>query len=81
MFFDVLQTSGAVGFPEYHPPARRNIGESRPEAVLLFVIHQDEKAAVVVVEWIDTHNSPGCLVDMSGTVSNHSGGAQGPSEV
>jgi hypothetical protein len=58
MLLDVLQTRSSVGFPVYHSPTRWNIGEGRPQAVLLLVVHQDEKAAVVVVEWIDAHNSP-----------------------
>ena len=58
MLFDVLQARGTVGFPVYHPPASWNIGEGRPQAVLLLVVHQDEKAAIFVVEGIDAHNSP-----------------------
>jgi hypothetical protein len=72
MLFDVLQARCTVGFTVNHSPASWNIGEGRPQAVLLLVVHQDEKAAVVVVEWIDAHNSPGCLVDMSGTAPNDS---------
>ena len=49
------QAGGAVRFTENDPPASGNIGERRPQAVLLLVVNQDEKAAIVVVERIDAH--------------------------
>src|SRR5262249_25208366 len=39
-----------------HPPSRRDVGEGRPEAVLLLVVDQDEEVAVVVVERIGAHS-------------------------
>jgi hypothetical protein len=41
--------------PRIPPAAGGNIGESRPQAVLLLVIDQDEKAAIVVVKRVDAH--------------------------
>src|SRR6476469_9051533 len=66
VLFDVVQTGSAVGFAVNHPPAVWNIGEGRPQAVLLLVIDQDEKAGIVV-ERIDAHRSPDHLVEMSKT--------------
>src|SRR6202030_620029 len=57
VLFDVVQTGSAVRFAVHHPPAGWNIGEGRPQAVLLLVVDQDEKAAIVVVEGIDAHRS------------------------
>src|ERR1700722_8306065 len=67
VLFDVLQTCSAVSFPINHTPAGWNIGKHRPETVLLLVVDQDEKAAIVIVERIDAHSSPGRLGEMSGT--------------
>lgn len=53
MFFDVVEAGCAVGFPENYPPTGGNQREGRPKTVLFFVIDQDEKTAVVVIEWID----------------------------
>jgi len=36
--------------------------------MLLLVVDQDEKAAIVVIERIDAHVSPGCLVDIANIV-------------
>jgi hypothetical protein len=55
VLFDIFQTRSALGFAVNHPPASGNIGEGRPQAVLLLVIDQDKKAATVVVEGIDAH--------------------------
>jgi hypothetical protein len=55
MLLDVLKACGAVRLAVDHPPSGWNIREGRPQAVLLLVVDQDEKTAVVVVEWIDTH--------------------------
>src|ERR1700757_1296633 len=55
VLFDVVQTRRAVRFAVHHPPAGWNIGESRPQAVLLLVIYQDKKAAIVVVKRVDAH--------------------------
>src|SRR6185369_3541128 len=55
VLFDVVQTRSAVRFAVNHPPAGWNVGEDRPQAVLLLVVDQDEKAAIVVVERIDAH--------------------------
>src|SRR5262249_30007017 len=81
VLFDVVQTRRAVRFAVHHPPAGRNIGERRPQAVLLLVVDQHEKAAIVIVKRIDAHSSPDRLVKMSGTVPNHTEGQRGPSEV
>ena len=43
VLFDVVQTRSAVRFAVNHPPAGWNIGEGRPQAVLLLVVDQDEK--------------------------------------
>src|ERR1700740_2149906 len=55
VLFDVVQTRSPVGFAVNPPPAGWNIGEDRPQAVLLLVVDQDEKAAIVVVKRIDAH--------------------------
>ena len=55
VLFDVVQTRSAVRFAVNHPPAGWNIGEGGPQAVLLFVIDQNEEGATVVVERIDAH--------------------------
>src|SRR5262249_48315836 len=55
VLLDVVQTSSAVRLAVYHPPPRGNIGERRPEAVLLLVVDQNEKTAIFVVERIDAH--------------------------
>jgi len=66
VLFDEVQTRTAVRFAVNHPPAGWNIGEGRPQAVLLLVVDQDEKAGIVV-ERIDAHRSPDHLVEMSKT--------------
>jgi hypothetical protein len=55
VLFDVVQTRRAFGFATNHWPAGWNIGEGRPQAVLLLVVDQEEKAPIVVVERIDAH--------------------------
>src|ERR1700722_13024574 len=70
VLFDVVQTVSAVRFAVHHPPAGRNIGEGRPQAVLLLVVDQDEKAAIVVVEGIDAHRSSS-PIGMSETDPKH----------
>src|ERR1700737_488814 len=55
VLFDVVQTRSAVRFAVNHPPAGWNVGEGRPQAVLLLVVAKDEKAAIFVVERIDAH--------------------------
>src|SRR6476660_3481915 len=62
VLFDEVQTRTAVRFAVNHPPAGWNIGEGRPQAVLLLVVDQDEKAGIVV-EWIDSHWSSGQRVE------------------
>src|SRR6476660_8661345 len=73
VLFDVVQTRSAVRFAVSHPPTGWNIGEGRPQAVLLLVVAQDKKAAIVVVERIDAHRLSRHRVDMSGTLPNHTG--------
>src|SRR6202022_4704220 len=69
VLFDVVQTRSAVRFAVDHPPAGWNVGKGRPQAVLLLVVDQDEKAAIVVVERIDAHSVlPDHPLEMSGTV-------------
>src|ERR1700722_14822693 len=70
VLFDVVQTGSAVRFAVHHPPAGWNIGEGRPQAVLLLVVDQDEKAAIVVVEGIDAHRSSS-PIGMSETDPKH----------
>jgi hypothetical protein len=48
VLFDLGQTRGGVRFAVNRPPVGWNVGEGRPQAVLLLVVEQDEKAAVVV---------------------------------
>jgi hypothetical protein len=62
--FDVLQAGTTLGLAVNHPPTGGNIGESRPQAVLLFVVYQHEEGAVVVIERIGTHSPPDRLADM-----------------
>src|ERR1700722_11654374 len=69
VLFDELQTRSAVSFPINHSPTGWNISKHRPQTVLLFVVDHDAKAAIVIVERIDAHSSPGRLGEMSGTVS------------
>jgi hypothetical protein len=81
VLFDVVQTRGAVRFAVNHPPACWNIGEGRPQTVLLLVVDQDEKAAIFVVERIDAHrfSSPSSRHEWNS--SDHTGGQQGRSGV
>ena len=81
VLFDVVQTRSAVRFAVNHPPTGWNIGEGRPQAVLLLVVDQDKKAAIFVVERIDAQRFSRHLVDMSGNVPNPTGGQQGRSGV
>jgi hypothetical protein len=60
VLFDVVQTCGAVRFAVNHSPAGWNVGEDRPQAVLLLVVDQDEKAAIVVVERIGAPKASPC---------------------
>jgi hypothetical protein len=55
--FDVVQTRSTVRFAENHLPTGWNLGESWPQAVLILVVDQNEKTAIAVIEWIDTHQS------------------------
>jgi hypothetical protein len=48
VLFDLGQTRGGVRLAVNRPPVGWNVGEGRPQAVLLLVVEQDEKAAVVV---------------------------------
>src|ERR1700687_1352644 len=73
VLFDVVQTRSAVRFAVDHPPAGWNVGKGRPQAVLLLVVDQDEKAAIVVVEGIDAHRSSS-PIGMSETDPKHTGG-------
>ena len=53
VLFDVVETRRAVRFALNHPPAGGNIGESRPQAVLVLVIDQEEKAAIIIAKRVD----------------------------
>src|SRR5947209_6273510 len=55
VLLDVVQTCRAIPLAIRHPPAGWNIREGGPQAVLLLVIDQHEKAAVAVVERVDAH--------------------------
>ena len=55
VLFDVVQTRCAVRLAVNSPPASWNIGEGRPQAVLLLVVDQDQKGALVIVERIGAH--------------------------
>jgi hypothetical protein len=50
----VVKAGGAVCCTENHPPSGRHLDKGRPQAVLLLVVDQNEKAAIVVIKWIDT---------------------------
>jgi hypothetical protein len=55
VLFDVVQTRSAVRFALHHPLTGWHIGEGRPQAVLLLVVDQDKKTAIVVIQRIDAH--------------------------
>src|ERR1700733_2729489 len=61
VLLDVVQTRRPVGFAVNHPPSSGNIGERRPQAVLLLVVDQHKKTAIIVVKRIGAHSSPGVL--------------------
>src|SRR5258708_30787276 len=69
VLFDVVQTRRAIPFAVHRSPAGWNIRERRPQAVLLLVVDQDEKAAVAVVERVDAHRFSRPLLDMGITSS------------
>jgi len=48
--------SRAVGLAEDLAPARRNVGEGRPQAVLVFVVDEDDERTVLVIEGIGAHH-------------------------
>lgn len=48
-----MQAVGTVGVSENHPPTSGNVSKGRPNTVLFFVINQDEKTSIFVVERID----------------------------
>ncbi|OBB94962.1 hypothetical protein A5782_08405 [Mycobacterium sp. 852002-40037_SCH5390672] len=52
-FFDVMHACGAVGFPKNYSPTGRNDSKYWPKTVLFFVIDQNEKTAIVVIERIE----------------------------
>lgn len=54
---DVLQARGTLGFAKNSTPAIWNVGECGPQTVLLFIVDQDEEAAMLIVERIDAHPS------------------------
>ena len=56
----MVQTRRAVRFAVNYSPAGWNVGEDRPQAVLLLVVDQDEKAAIVVVERIGAPKASPC---------------------
>ena len=55
MLFYIVQALSARRLTVNHTPARRNIGESWPQAVLFLVVDQDKEAAAVIIEWIIPH--------------------------
>ena len=62
---DVAQTGSAVGLTVDNPPAGWDVGESRPETVLILVVDQHEEAAVFVVKRIGV-DEPSNGTDLQG---------------
>src|SRR5215475_2992471 len=56
VLLDVFQTRGPCGFAVHHSPTGGDVSERRPQAVLFFVVDQDEEATVVVVERVVAHS-------------------------
>jgi hypothetical protein len=56
VLFDEVHTRSAVRLAVNHPPAGWNVSEDRPQAVLLLIVDQDEKGAILIIERIGAHD-------------------------
>src|ERR1700744_5491948 len=55
VLLDVVEALRTGGLAENDAPAGRNVGEDRPQAVLVLVVDEHDKGAVVVIEGVDAH--------------------------
>lgn len=55
VLLDVLDARGPALFAEHDTPTRRDLRECGPQGVLLFIVDQNEEAAVLVVEGVGAH--------------------------
>src|SRR5438552_972633 len=55
VLLDVFDAGSPAVLAEPPPPSGGDLGESRPQGVLLLVVDQNEEAAVLVVEGIGAH--------------------------